>query len=365
YVNYEATPCGSGECEVVQYSGTAFCRACTDFCDTCSRKAPITPPKCRKKRRACSLKSCPGRICIPFVRSCKGYNTDQVSDAHSRAPLPCSVAEAASRIRLPGFLQVAYASRASASRFPTSLHDTVAAQASGSRLRVSHHADNEDLESAAPLRFSSRDTFADPVSVRFPRVPCLGAAEAQASGSRPCTCLHVAAAVLASDSRFRASRPRADVVGLASARRHRFRHSSAADLASAYRRPAPLPDTSANPASACLRRVPHHDSVKALASAHRRRVLRPDSGADQANARRRHVPRHAADANLKRARHCHAPHRRLSLRRAADLEYRPSRPPPPCSALPPRPPARDRRPQLQQASRAARLRLPPGIRLRP
>ncbi|CAI5952193.1 unnamed protein product [Closterium sp. NIES-65] len=38
YVNYEATPCGYGECEVVQYSGTAFCRACTDFCDTCSRR---------------------------------------------------------------------------------------------------------------------------------------------------------------------------------------------------------------------------------------------------------------------------------------------------------------------------------------
>ncbi|CAI7812821.1 unnamed protein product [Closterium sp. NIES-54] len=72
YVNYDATPCGYGKCEVVQYSGTAFCRACTDFCDTCSRKAP-NPPKCRKKRRACSFKSCPGRICIPFVHSCKGY----------------------------------------------------------------------------------------------------------------------------------------------------------------------------------------------------------------------------------------------------------------------------------------------------
>ncbi|CAI5991044.1 unnamed protein product [Closterium sp. NIES-65] len=39
YVNYEATPCGyDGKCEVEQYSGTAFCRACTDFCDTCFRK---------------------------------------------------------------------------------------------------------------------------------------------------------------------------------------------------------------------------------------------------------------------------------------------------------------------------------------
>ncbi|CAI5482080.1 unnamed protein product [Closterium sp. Yama58-4] len=72
YVNYEATPCGYGKCEVQQYSGTAFCRACTDFCDTCFRKAP-NPTPCRKKRRACSRKSCPGRICIPFIRSCKGY----------------------------------------------------------------------------------------------------------------------------------------------------------------------------------------------------------------------------------------------------------------------------------------------------
>ncbi|CAI5952228.1 unnamed protein product [Closterium sp. NIES-65] len=38
YVNFSATPCGSGECEAVQYSGTAFCRACTDFCDMCSRE---------------------------------------------------------------------------------------------------------------------------------------------------------------------------------------------------------------------------------------------------------------------------------------------------------------------------------------
>ncbi|CAI5933721.1 unnamed protein product, partial [Closterium sp. NIES-64] len=38
YVNHNATPCGYGECEVVQYSGTAFCRACTDFCDSCDRK---------------------------------------------------------------------------------------------------------------------------------------------------------------------------------------------------------------------------------------------------------------------------------------------------------------------------------------
>ncbi|CAI5933687.1 unnamed protein product [Closterium sp. NIES-64] len=72
YVNFSATPCGSGECEAVQYSGTAFCRACTDFCDMCSPPPPAAPG-CKKKRRACSLKSCPGRICIPFVRSCKGY----------------------------------------------------------------------------------------------------------------------------------------------------------------------------------------------------------------------------------------------------------------------------------------------------
>ncbi|CAI5952203.1 unnamed protein product [Closterium sp. NIES-65] len=37
YVNHNATPCGYGKCEVVQHSGTAFCRACSDFCDTCSR----------------------------------------------------------------------------------------------------------------------------------------------------------------------------------------------------------------------------------------------------------------------------------------------------------------------------------------
>ncbi|CAI5952229.1 unnamed protein product [Closterium sp. NIES-65] len=37
YVNYDATPCGNGEsdCEVQQYFGTAFCRACFDFCLQC------------------------------------------------------------------------------------------------------------------------------------------------------------------------------------------------------------------------------------------------------------------------------------------------------------------------------------------
>ncbi|GJP57115.1 hypothetical protein CLOM_g16156 [Closterium sp. NIES-68] len=72
YVHLTATPCGAGRCEVVQYSGTAFCRACSNFCNTCTKVARA-PPECKKKRRLCSSNSCPGRICIPFIRSCKGY----------------------------------------------------------------------------------------------------------------------------------------------------------------------------------------------------------------------------------------------------------------------------------------------------
>ncbi|GJP55528.1 hypothetical protein CLOM_g14490 [Closterium sp. NIES-68] len=41
YVHPTATPCGAGRCEVVQYSGTAFCRACTNFCDTSTRPSRV------------------------------------------------------------------------------------------------------------------------------------------------------------------------------------------------------------------------------------------------------------------------------------------------------------------------------------